>query len=269
MRYKKIELIPGRAEVYLEFFGNEDTSGICDAMLVIPGGGYGCVCADREGYPIALAYMAHGLNTFVLHYSVGDDIREPVDPLWQAAIAMAHIRDNADSYNVDAERVFVVGFSAGGHLAGSLAILWDMPELTARLERDTTIARPTGAILCYPVISAFEFAHRGSFDNLLRDLATCDEALERFSLERHVSSSSSPSFIMHTFDDELVPVENALLLAQAYARAKTPCEMHIYPHAPHGIALANRVTWCGNPDLDNPAIAKWVENSIMWMRSVR
>ena len=108
----------------------------------------------------------------------------------------------------------------------------------------------------------------GSFSNLLRSQTPDAAALERFSLEKHVGAHTSPAFIMHTYDDDLVPVENSLLMAQAYAQAHRPFEMHIYPHGPHGIALANKVTWGGNPDMVCPAAARWVSDSVEWMKTV-
>ena len=268
MQRETVKLIPGRDEVYLDYYGNDDRSAVADAMLVIPGGGYGAVCADREGEPIALAYLTRGLNAFVLHYSVGAQIRTPLDPLTQASLAMLHIRSNAARYNLDPARVFAVGFSAGGHLTGSLATLWHDAELQARLPRQGADNRPTGAVLCYPVISSGGHGHMGSFYNLLGSKSPDEAQLERFSLERHVDSRTSPAFLMHTFDDGLVPVENSLLMAEAYSRAHVPCELHIYPHGPHGLALANTLTWGGNPDMLCPAAARWVDDSVAWMRTV-
>ena len=263
-----VNLMPGRDEVYLDYYGNDDRSEVADAMLVIPGGGYGAVCSDREGEPIALSYLTKGINAFVLHYSVGSEIKDPLDPLTEASLAMLHIRANAQKYNIDPARVFAVGFSAGGHLAGSLATLWNDAELQAHLPEAGDGNRPTGVVLCYPVISSSNIGHMGSFSNLLRSQTPDAAALERFSLEKHVGAHTSPAFIMHTYDDGLVPVENSLLMAQAYAQAHRPFEMHIYPHGPHGIALANKVTWGGNPDMVCPAAARWVSDSVEWMKTV-
>lgn len=269
MQYKKISLIEDRPEVTLEYFGNDDRSETADAMLVIPGGGYGCVCSDREGYPIAQAYLMHEMNAFVLHYSTGDQIKNPLDPLYQASLAMIHIRENAEEYNVNPERVFCVGFSAGGHLSGSLATLWNRADLQKMLGNCENKNRPTGAVLCYPVTLGSSYAGSAiTFKNLLKDEYENRQMRDSFSLEMNVGAHSAPVFILHTFDDELVPLENALKLGEAYGNANIPFEMHIYPHAPHGVALANKVTWCGKKDWLNPAIAKWIENSVIWMRSL-
>ena len=269
MQYEKIELIPGRSEVTLEYFGIEDRTHVKDAMLVIPGGGYGTVCSNREGYPIAQAYMMQEMNAFVLHYSVGSQIEEPIDPLYQASLAMIHIRENAEKYNINPDRVFCVGFSAGGHLAGSLATLWNRKDIQEKLGENKGKNRPTGAVLCYPVTLGSSIkGHAGTFKNLLKEKIEDDQAVDSFSLEKNIGPHTAPAFIMHTFDDAVVPLENALILCLAYKEAEIPFEMHIYPHAPHGIALANKVTWSGIPDFDNPAIARWVSDSVQWMRSL-
>ena len=269
MQYKKIQLVEDRPEVTLEYFGNDDRSEKVDAMLVIPGGGYGCVCSDREGYPIAQAYLMQAVNAFVLHYSTGDQIKNPLDPLYQASLAMIHIRENAEEYNINPERVFCVGFSAGGHLSGSLATLWNRADLKNLLGEKAGMNRPTGAILCYPVTLGSSGAGCAmTFKNLLKDDYANPMILDSFSLEMNVGAHSAPVFILQTFDDELVPLENALKLGEAYGNANIPFEMHIYPHGPHGMALANKVTWCGREAWIDPAIAKWIENSVYWMKKL-
>ncbi len=269
MQYEKIELIPGRSEVTLEYFGIDDRAEAKDAILVIPGGGYSSVCSDREGYPIAQAYMIQEMNAFVLHYSTGSKIEAPTDPLYQASLAMVHIRENAEKYNINPERVFVVGFSAGGHLAGSLATLWNREDILEKLGENAGKNRPTGAVLCYAVTLGHSTAGSAmTFKNLLKDQIGDDRIVDSFSLEKNVGAHTCPAFIMHTFDDAVVPLDNALKLGLAYREAGVPFEMHIYPHGPHGMALASKVTWCGNPDLYNTAIARWVSDSVVWMKSL-
>lgn len=269
MQYEKIELIPGRSEVTLEYFGIDDRSEPKDAMLVIPGGGYGVVCSDREGYPIAQAYMMNETNAFVLHYSVGSNIEEAIDPLYQASLAIIHIKENAEKYNVNPDRVFCVGFSAGGHLAGSLATLWNRDDVQQKLGENKGKNRPAGAVLCYAVTLGHSTAGSAiTFKNLLKDQIEDESKVDSFSLEKNVGAHTAPAFIMHTFDDAVVPLDNALKLGLAYKQAEIPFEMHIYPHGPHGMALANKVTWNGNPDYYNQAIARWVSDSVLWMRSL-
>lgn len=267
MIYERIPLSETDARVFIDAYA-ADSPDKRDAMLVIPGGGYGCVCDDREGEPIALAFLARGLNCFVLHYTVAPDGAFPIQ-LIEASKAMKHIRLNAARYHINPDRVFTVGFSAGGHLAASLGTLWHLPAVTAAIGDDSGINRPTGMLLCYAVLTAFDYSHEGSFFNLLGTKTPTKEQLEAVSLERHVDSRSSPAFLMHTANDGGVPVENALLMAGALSAAKLPFELHIYPDAPHGVALADKVTEFGNPAWTDSAIAKWVDHAVYWMGKLK
>ena len=132
------------------------------AILVIPGGGYHAVCGDREGEPIAQAFIPYGYQAFVLNYYVGAEKPYPIQ-LIQVAKAIKHIKDNAGVYGIDPEQVFVVGFSAGGHLAASSGILWKDPGVKEAVDATYGYVKPTGIMLIYPVISAVEaFRHSGS-----------------------------------------------------------------------------------------------------------
>jgi len=268
MTYKKIPLFseayPAKDDVYLEVFA-PDKIAHCTrpAILVCPGGGYGCVCSDREGEPIALAFIAQGYAAFVLHYSVNRSRTYPAQ-LCEASLAMAHIRQNADEYGIDPEKVFVTGFSAGGHLAGSLGIFWHRDEVYEKTGLEYGINRPNGMFLCYPVVSSQGFGHLGSFYNLLGKDDPSREELDYVSLEKHVDEKSAPLYIAHSSNDPVVPIMNALCLAEAYAGAGRTFEMHIWPDAPHGFALGNGITWVGVPKYDNAAIAEWVKNAAYW-----
>ncbi len=266
MLYEKIRLSDTDDRVYLECY-TADEPEVCDGLLVIPGGGYAGVCADREGEPIALAFLGRGVNCFVLHYTVAPDGIFPVQ-LIEASRAMRHIRENAERYHVDPSRIFVTGFSAGGHLAASLGTLWHLDEVRRAVGGAEGINRPTGMILCYAVLTAFSeaHAHKGSFYNLLGTKTPSDEALKAVSIEYHVDERTCPAFIMHTFDDRVVPVGNALLMGQAMAKAGISCEMHIYPHAPHGVALGNAMTDRGSAAWNDPAIASWTDSALYWMQ---
>ncbi len=233
------------------------------AILVIPGGGYN-YCSDREGEPVALAYLSAGYNAFVLQYSVAGkcDSTWPA-PLIDASSAMKYIRDHAEEFHINPDYVFVIGFSAGGHLAGSLGTLWDNDEVEAFLGIEKGYNRPTGMILSYPVISGLEYAHRGSFDNILRDRKDDEEARKALSLELQVSEKTVPAFIWTTAEDTCVPPQNSILFAEALADTDVPFEMHIYPRGSHGGSLATPVVgW--RPS----AITAWLADSLRWMASV-
>jgi acetyl esterase/lipase len=207
--------------------------------------------------------MPHGYNAFVLHYTVGRRDKFPCQ-LIEAARAIKHIKDNAERYNIDPERLFVVGFSAGGHLAASAGILWNSPELAEVLgDAPKDINRPTGMILAYPVITSGEWAHKGSIAKLCGNAEFTKEEGERFSLELHVDETTCPAFIWHTFADNGVPVQNSLLLADAMTKAHIPFELHIFPEGKHGLSTCTELV--GTPLPHNEC---WMELAIRWVKDL-
>lgn len=268
MVYKKIQLDKNDENVYLEAYVAEPVGDfVRNAILVIPGGGYGCVCADREGEPIALAFLPYGYNAFVLHYSVARKKGYP-EQLIEASLAMKHIKDNAKEYNIDPDKVFVTGFSAGGHLAASLGTMWHKKAVYDRIDMPYGYNKPAGMILVYPVISGKEFGHMGSFYNLLCTDTPTKEQIEEVSIENNVDEKSAPCYIVHTSNDQAVNIKNALVLAEAFADKGITFELHVYPDAPHGVALGNKITKCGVEKWENPQIAKWVENAACWAENL-
>ena len=267
MLREKLAFMPERAHVTLDCYINELGTSPRDAILVIPGGAYACVCEDREGGPIALAYYLQGMNAFVLNYSVDKQISKFTDPLEEASRALIYIRKNAGKFNINPEHVYVVGFSAGGHLAGWLGCDWDCEELKALIPDKGELNRPTGAVLCYPVISA-RFENGATFKYLWGKTELTQGEKDRTSLEKRVSSAASPMFIMQTFDDGLVDCRNALYMAEACADAGVVFEMHVYPFAPHGAALATDVTSRGFAPHENERLARWVGDSRAWMKEI-
>ncbi len=269
MIFKRIPLDEKFDNVYLDAYIADPTANYTrKAILVIPGGGYHKVCSDREGEPIALAFMAQGYNAFVLRYSVD---RQKVFPgqLIEASLAMKYIKDHAEEYKMDPNKIFVTGFSAGGHLAATLGTMWHIPEVYDATGMEYGYNKPAGMILCYPVISGDpSISHPGSFINLLgKDDPTMEE-LKKVSIENNVDEKSVPMFVMHTSNDGIVPVKNALVIAEAYAKAGKTFELHIYPDAPHGAALGNAITANNNPKHDNPQIAKWIDDAAKWAKTI-
>lgn len=234
------------------------------AILVIPGGGYSCVCSDREGEPIALAFLKHGYSSFVLHYSTGMENNYPKQ-LIEASLAIKHIKDNAENYGIDPEEVFAVGFSAGGHLAGSLAVLWNEPKIQELTDIPYGYNKPKGVMMIYPVVSGDEtISHPGSFCNLLGKEKPTKEELERLSLENRVDENAVPVFLVHTSNDGIVNVCNSLRLGEAYRKNNKKFEMHIYPDGPHGWGLGNKITSCGYAPSEDISMAKWVDHAAEW-----
>ena len=249
MQNEKIFLYEGNKDVFLDVY-------ICDQspeylikdrplILICPGGGYHH-CSPRESEPIARAYMAEGYNTAILYYSVKNntdclyDYENDISkPHYEVAKSICIIRDNAEKWHVNPDKIAVIGFSAGGHLAGCASILWDDEKLLKVLNCPEGYNRPNATILCYPVITSGENAHRGSFVNLLGDNPT-KENLLRYSLEKQIKAGMIPTFVFHTANDGTVPVENSACLITALAKASTPFEAHILPDGAHGMSLANR-----------------------------
>lgn len=260
----KIEKIMLDNSAYLEAYIADKTEKYTrKAILVIPGGGYAGV-SEREGEPIALAFMSYGYNAFVLNYSVAREKSFPAQ-LIQASKAMKHIKDNAEEYGIDKEEVFAVGFSAGGHLCASLGVMWNKKEIYEEVDIPYGYNKPKGIMLIYPVISGVsEFAHMGSFQNLFGTDTPSEEQLKEASIELNMWSESSPAYIVHAANDTVVPVENSLIIAEEYSKHKIPFEMHIYPKGEHGFSLANKITWDGNPEFIQEEDAKWIENAVKW-----
>ena len=205
------------------------------AMIAIPGGGYGANC-PREGEIVAMQFFAEDYQGFCLSYSV-KPLRFPL-ALREAVMAVIYIRENARELGVNKNEIAAVGFSAGGHLCGSLGTMFACPEMDIFGERKT-LGRPDAVLLGYPVISYTAKPHLGSFRNLCGE----DEALcQRMSLETQVTANSAPAFIFHTVGDTLVPVKNSLVMAAAYEDKGVPFSLHIFEFGPHGLCLAKPVT---------------------------
>lgn len=208
-------------------------------VLICPGGGY-AMTSDREAEPIAMKFLGMGYHAAILRYSVAP-ARYP-EALLQLASAVALLREHAEEWHIDADKIAVQGFSAGGHLAASLGVFWNKPFVAEALGIDAEKVRPNGMILCYPVISSGEKGHMGSFENALGVDFENEEKLQALSLEKCVSVDTPPAFLWHTAADELVPVENSLLFFQALHALNIPAEMHIYPVGAHGLSLATKET---------------------------
>ena len=244
------------------------------AMIVCPGGGYSAL-SDREAEPIAAQFLAGGFATFILRYSVKENAAN-FRPLQEAALAIKYVRENAERYNVDPDYVFIGGFSAGGHLAASAGVLWDHAAVAKVLgDAPKGIGRPTGLVLSYPVITTGRYTHVHSAQRLCgrfdkEPIVTYEkEQADAFSLELHVNETTPPAFIWHTAADQAVPVQNSLLLASAYASAKVPFELHIFPEGPHGLALCNEQTASGAEKFLIPHNECWMPLAIKWMQELQ
>lgn len=207
------------------------------AILIFPGGGYYGI-SDREAEPIAMAYLAEGFNAFILRYSVGKESNF-TNAFNDAEKALSLIHENADEWNIETNKVAVIGFSAGGHLAASLGTMGEL--------------RPSAMLLGYPCI-----------------LEKWNRGLAFFvpSLEKEVDNQTPPAFLFATFEDELVPVENTISFMQALNEQKIAFESHIFQKGVHGLSLAKGQTSSGLKKLVNNDFMKWFGLSVSWLKNI-
>ena len=232
-------------------------------VLVCPGGAY-AYTSEREADPLAAQFLAMGYHAAVLRYSCAPAVYPTA--LTELAYSLALIRRNGEDWYVNPEQIIVLGCSAGGHLAASMGVFWKEEFLAGALgfrKEEQKLIRPDGMILCYPVITSGEFAHRGSFQNLLG--ARQEELSAKMSLENQVDKDTPPAFIWHTYEDGAVPAENSLLFVTALRRAGVPAEFHMYPKGSHGLALANRLTQNQDGNAAQPECTSWVGLAHTWI----
>lgn len=239
-------------------------------IIIVPGGGYHRL-VDHEQECVAVQFVSKGYHTFILNYSVNEDGKKPLSsiPLEQLASAVALLRKSSKEWDLDPECIAVVGFSAGGHLAGSLAVHWDKEWLFRRTGLSSELIKPNALILAYPVIvgSGSSLPHRkNSIDYLLGDDAS-EEERYTYSLEKHVGRHVAPVFLWHTIEDECAPVEASMLFANACICAKVPLELHIFPKNQHGLSLASKETaW--NDNSEDAHIAHWLMLCDEWLNII-
>lgn len=228
------------------------------AILMAPGGGYAWVVMDKEGYEAAELFAARGVTVFVMSYRLPHEgwAAGPDVALQDSQRALRLIRGRAAEFGIDPKRIGVMGFSAGGHVAGELTLAWDKPAYAPVDAADVMSARPDFSVLMYPVATMKPpFAHAGSRRNLLGEAPTpAQEAA--YSLEAQARPDAPPVLLIHAADDFSVPVENALALFDALRASKVPAELHVFEEGGHGFGLRFAV---GKP------VAAWPEMTLKWM----
>jgi acetyl esterase/lipase len=223
------------------------------AIVVCPGGGYSHLSNIKEGSSVAEWLNSLGISAFVLNYRLGMRYHEP-NQLLDAARAVRTVRSRAKEWGLDGNRIGILGFSAGGHLASTLGTHFDAGKANANDEIDRVSSRPDLMVLIYPVITMGDLTHKGSKLNLLGENPTPD-LVNRYSNELHVTKNTPPTFLVHTMSDTAVPVENSLMFASALRKEGVPFEFHLYEQGPHGFGLAPA----------NPVLASWAGRCSDWL----
>ena len=228
------------------------------SVIICPGGGYGILAFDKEGTRVAEEMNKWGITAFVLKYRLPDDttnIDRSLAPLQDAQQAIRFVRSKAAEWGLKKDKIGIMGFSAGGHLASTAAT--HFASNADATNKDTISVRPDFAILIYPVISFDStITHKGSRNNLVGATASAEQ-IKLYSNELQVTAKTPPSFLVHAGDDGAVPVENSIRYYQACIKYKVPAEMHLYPKGGHGFGMFNRTT------TDN-----WMERLQNWLNTL-
>ena len=231
------------------------------AVVIFPGGGY-CMRAEHEGAGYAEFLAEHGITAFVVQYRVSPCVF-PL-PLLDARRAVQFVRHNAQRFDVDKNKIAVMGSSAGGHLAALVSTYFDNVEYEKNDEVDNECFVPNAQILCYPVINLYDknIANIGSGNNLIgddiKDVNACQRR-ERISPNMLVTKDTPQAFIWHTFEDPIVNVRNSLEYAVQLREFKVPTEMHIFPHGDHGLGLTTK------SNSTEMHISIWGELLVKWL----
>jgi len=250
LRISKVS-IPGYA-----FFpaGDDKTPRPC--VIICPGGGYGILAAQHEGTDVAKFFNSIGVHAVVLKYRIPSSkhqYHKELAPLQDAQQAIYMVRRNAKKWHVDASKIGIMGFSAGGHLASSLAVHYDDPKTS--LFRGKTSLRPDFQVLIYPVISFGKYAHLGSRNNLLSPDTTA-KLIDYYSSHLQVNAQTPPAFLVHAQDDKAVPIENSLQYQEALKKNGVSAELVVYEKGGHGFGLVNKTS-----------DRKWTDDLVKWMRA--
>ncbi|MDB5105446.1 MAG: alpha/beta hydrolase [Fibrobacteres bacterium] len=244
----------------LTFYPTSVNPSTGTSAVICPGGGYDHLATDKEGIQVAKWLNGLGVSAFVLKYRV-TPYHHPIE-MNDAKRAMRWARANAKRYKIQPDRIGIVGFSAGGHLASTVATHYDAGNPLAADSVDRQSCKPWFQILGYPVITMEgPFAHIGSRKSLLGDNPSVED-MRFLSNEKHVDVSTPPAFLVHAKDDGTVLVDNSIIYYDSLVKAGVPAQMKLYDHGPHGFGLANGAA--GAPDL--PELATWPGLCAAWMK---
>ncbi len=240
------------------------------AMVVFPGGGY-WMTSDREAEPIALKFASAGYQVAVVRYSTKDKARDAIYPqqLLEGIAAIDYMRKHADELNIDTDKIAVIGFSAGGHMAGMMGTLYGEQVVLDTFGVTADEVRPNAMVLSYAVLSSGKYGHFDSFKNLLGEDGIKDpETFKKSDIIENVTASTPPTFIWTSFTDDCVPAQNSIMIASKMLDLGVKCELHMFREIYHGASLAD-YTVASNPgsvkDLNKPHVAHWLELCMEWL----
>ncbi|MCK7558703.1 alpha/beta hydrolase [Chitinophaga sedimenti] len=244
---------------YIEHFAANGDKRNGAAILICPGGGYGHLAVGHEGSDVAKFFNNEGFDAIVLHYRLNDAAqsgsRYP-DQYNDVTAAMRIVKSKAAGWKVNPDKIGVIGFSAGGHLASMLTTIHKAANPGSKDSLEQYSSRPAFSILVYPVITLEgEFKHAGSARNLLGDNPPAD-LVYKLSTQHSVDANTPPTLLIHSTDDKTVPVENSLLFYNALKANKIPASLHIFDHGGHGYGMAPK----------DPVINTWPGVAVLWVR---
>lgn len=248
-----------------EVWGEVDKEQTFPCTVICPGGSYWW-CSEREAEPVALKMVGNGIAAAVVNYAC--DYQHYPLQLLEILAAITYVRRNSKEFHIDPEKIAVMGFSAGGHVACTAGLFWQEELAEKALGIEHGEDKPNGMILCYPVITSGKYTHEGSMKCLLGD--DPDPALlEKMSLENQVTENAPHTFIWHTSEDGLVPLENSLYIAQALHEKGKDVEMHIYPRGGHGLSICDE-TVTKQEDMSDTIkyCSDWVPHCIKWIKEI-
>lgn len=225
------------------------------AVLICPGGGYGGLAMDHEGVQVCQYLNSIGVAGIILKYRLPVNGYIHPAPLQDAKQAMRVVRSRAAELKINPQKIGVMGFSAGGHLASTLGTHFDYGDSTAKDELQKISSRPDFMVLVYPVVTLKQFTHQGSKNNLLGPNPD-PKLVDLLSNEEQVTPYTPQTFLIHTYEDTAVPVENSLNMFKALRENGVPAEMHIFQRGPHGFGMKK----------DDPILAKWPDMLADWMK---
>lgn len=226
-----------------------ETVEVKPAVLVLPGGAY-MFCSDREAEPIALAYAAEGFQAFILRYSVRKNAAEN-QPLKEAGEAIALMRKNAEQWHINPKQIAVCGFSAGGHLAAWVSLMGS--------------ERPNAAILCYAATRLAKEGEQNPVAAIILGEQYTQKDADSVDMSLHVDQDAPPMFAWSTAEDMIIDVRSVLAMADAYAEAKRPFELHVFQRGEHGLSLSKPITANGRLAMSDAHAAAWHPLSVEWL----